>query len=65
MELCIAICDDEQIITNDLRLRLLEYKPDFKIDVFHSGKNLLENPNKYDIIFLDIYWCLIYGVKKP
>ncbi len=63
MELCVAICDDEQIITDDLKLRLLEYKPDFQIDVFHSGKNLLENPNKYDIIFLDIEMPEMSGME--
>lgn len=54
MNLSIALCDDENIVTDDLKERLQNYKQDFQIDVFYSGKKLLENPKKYDLIFLDI-----------
>lgn len=54
MNLNIAICDDEKIFTDKLKKRLLDYNNDFQIDVFQLGRKLLENPVKYDLIFLDI-----------
>ena len=50
----IAICDDEQIICNDILTRLHKINPTFLVDIFNSGEKLLLTDLKYDIIFLDI-----------
>ena len=54
----IAICDDEQIIVDEIMHTISDYalKKNIKIyiDCFTSGKELLKNPNHYDLVFLDI-----------
>lgn len=54
MNLRVAICDDEAIIANDIKNRLLGCKPDYIADIYQSGKKLLESGQEYDLIFLDI-----------
>lgn len=54
LNLQIAICDDEPIIANDIKERLLQDKPDYLIDLYQSGKELLDAKKEYDLIFLDI-----------
>lgn len=54
MKLKVAVCDDEEIIANDIRERLLSCKPDYAVDLYQSGEKLLESEQEYDLIFLDI-----------
>lgn len=53
MKVRVAICDEKNI-ANDLKLRLLEHRQDYNVDIFDSGQKLLENINRYDMIFMDI-----------
>lgn len=54
MNLKVAICDDEKVIADDIEKKLLQYKPDYTVDVYLSGEKLLTAGKEYDLIFLDI-----------
>lgn len=54
LKLQIAICDDEPILCEELKKIILDLFPEYRIDIFYSGRELLELPKVYDIIFLDI-----------
>jgi DNA-binding LytR/AlgR family response regulator len=63
----IAICDDEQYITEQLKGVLIDYQAQIAesidCDIFHSGESLLLTQKRYDIIFLDIYMPGIDGLE--
>lgn len=63
----IAICDDEQIFLNDLRNKICDIckneKIEFSTDSYTDGYSLLENQNKYHIIFLDIDMPMLNGLS--
>ena len=54
----IGICDDEPIVCEILKKKvsicLAETKTEAEIECFYSGKELLDNSKKPDILFLDI-----------
>ena len=54
MRLNVAVCDDERIICNEIKNRLYGMFPDYLVDIYDSGKSLLESGKYYDLIFLDI-----------
>lgn len=65
----IAICDDEEYFSVHIKKYVEEYltskELEFEIDVYNSGKELLENKieiEKYSIIFLDINMSEIDGI---
>ena len=66
----IAITDDQRLDRNKLETMLREclasmgYQPEC-IDCYASGEMLMEafSPNKYDIIFLDIYMTGMTGIE--
>lgn len=64
----IAICDDENIIINDLKNNLEKYAvetgKEFCFFIYHDGSELLEKYNsEYDLIFLDIKMEKLNGIK--
>lgn len=63
MNINCAICDDEKIICNELKLFLSELRPNYNIDVFHSGEYLINSQKKFDLIFLDIEMPEIDAMK--
>lgn len=63
MKLNVAICDDESIICNEIKLKLKEIKPNYEISIFKSGKALLNSSKIYDLIFLDIEMPEIDGMN--
>lgn len=63
MNLRVAICDDEAIIANDIKKRLLGCRPDYIADIYQSGKKLLESGQEYDLIFLDIEMQGLNGME--
>lgn len=54
----IALCDDEQIIIEEMKKILNSYKTDRSIDLkcvlCHNGMSLLREETAFDIVFLDI-----------
>ena len=51
----IAVCDDQEIVCENVRKMILNEEEDrYEVDLFRSGKELLEAGRKYDILFLDI-----------
>lgn len=54
MDLRVAICDDEEGICAEIRKRLLSIKPAYEVAIYHSGKELLQEKDRFQIVFLDI-----------
>lgn len=54
LKLQIAICDDEPILCQEAKEQILKLHMNYEIDLFYSGAELLESPQSYDMIFLDI-----------
>ncbi|HAT4318881.1 TPA: response regulator transcription factor, partial [Clostridium perfringens] len=67
----ICICDDEKIISEELKNIIedisFEIDEDIIINQFYSGKELIDNISnkneKYDIIFLDILMSNLNGIE--
>ena len=53
MKLKVAICEDDHVLGDDIKRRILEIKPDYEIDIYSIGESEIENIG-YDIVFLDI-----------
>lgn len=63
MEIQIAICDDEDIVCQEIMKKLLYIRPEYKIAIYHSGYELIDSKIKFDMIFLDIKMPGIDGMK--
>lgn len=65
--LSIAVCDDEVIeccsMAGKIKEILEEMKTPCMIRQFDSGRKLLQAPESFDIVFLDIMMCDIDGMK--
>ncbi len=63
----IALCDDEKFWVDELRRLLNEYHSDrhtdYYITTFSSGKELLKNSDKYDVIFMDYRMGGLDGIE--
>ncbi len=54
MKLTVAICDDDPQIIIELTELIRRNKPDYVIDSYHNGNDVLNAEAAYDLIFLDI-----------
>lgn len=54
MQLKVAICEDDKMISEDTQRRILEIRSDYVIDTYSTGEELLLTDKGYDIVFLDI-----------
>ena len=63
----IAICDDEKVFSDKLNKMIKticdQNNIDYKSDVYFDGLSLIENYEKYHLIFLDIEMPLIDGIS--
>lgn len=63
MKLKVAICDDENIICEEIKRTLSEAKPDYYINIYNTGKALIDSNKVYDLIFLDIQMRDLNGME--
>ena len=63
MDINIAICDDENIICNEIKGNLLAIRPNYNVKIYHSGQELLDAQEIYDLIFLDIEMPEMNGME--
>lgn len=64
MSMKIAVCDDEILFVNTVRQWLSELpKAFFEVSCFTDGLSLLESPETFDLIFLDIDMPSINGIE--
>lgn len=54
MNLKVAVCDDEEMICDEVCKKIRELRPEYEINSFCSGDELLDSKQIYDIVFLDI-----------
>ena len=63
MQYKVAICDDENIIINEVVRRLKKHNENYEICCFNSGVELLKSDLSFSIIFLDIEMEKINGIE--
>jgi DNA-binding LytR/AlgR family response regulator len=54
VQLKVAICEDDVLLCKEAENAVLRLKPDYCIDTFQNGEELLKTDKNYDLIFLDI-----------
>lgn len=59
----IAICDDEKLIAEMFRQKVLAETAESEISIFTTGIDLIESEFKYDIVFLDIEMTPMTGFQ--
>jgi len=50
----IAVCDDEEAVSAQVKELITEWNPSVDVVCFSSGEELLENYQSYEAVFLDI-----------
>ncbi|MCM1160056.1 MAG: LytTR family DNA-binding domain-containing protein [Roseburia sp.] len=63
MSFRVAICDDEEEICEEIRRKLLSIKPMYEIVIYHSGKELLQEEDGFQLVFLDIDMADLNGME--
>jgi DNA-binding LytR/AlgR family response regulator len=59
----IAVCDDEKIITSELKKIIEEWNSTVQVECFISGEELIQNYHPYHAVFLDIDMKGINGIE--
>lgn len=63
MQMQIAVCDDEDIICQEIKKKLLNIRQEYEITTYNSGYELIDSKKDFDLIFLDIKMPEIDGMK--
>lgn len=59
----IAVCDDEEAVSAQVKELITEWNPSVDIVCFSSGEALLENYQSYEAVFLDIDMAGMNGIE--
>ena len=54
MKINAAICDDQLVLAKETAYELSQLCPDYSVDIYTSGRELIQSEVYYDLIFLDI-----------
>lgn len=63
MQMQIAVCDDEDIICQEIKKKLLNIRQEYEITTYNSGHELIDSKKDFDLILLDIKMPEIDGMK--
>lgn len=58
----VAVCDDSEIVRNEISDWIMEEEPACEIHTFSTGEEFLAERKSYDIIFLDISMGKLNGI---
>ena len=59
----IAVCDDEEAVSAQVKELITEWNPSVDVVCFSSGEALLENYQSYEAVFLDIDMAGMNGIE--
>ena len=59
----IAVCDDEEAVSEQVKNLIAEWNPAVDVVCFSSGEALLENYQSYEAVFLDIDMAGMNGIE--
>lgn len=59
----IAVCDDEEAVSEQVKNLIAEWNPSVDVVCFSSGEALLENYQSYEAVFLDIDMAGMNGIE--
>lgn len=59
----IAVCDDEEAVSEQVKNLITEWNPSVDVVCFSSGEALLENYQSYEAVFLDIDMAGMNGIE--
>ena len=59
----IAVCDDEEAVSAQVKELITEWNPSVDVVCFSSGEELLENYQSYESVFLDIDMAGMNGIE--
>lgn len=59
----IAVCDDEEAVSDQVKNLITEWNPSVDVVCFSSGEALLENYQSYEAVFLDIDMAGMNGIE--
>lgn len=59
----IAVCDDEEAVSEQVKNLIIEWNPAVDVVCFSSGGALLENYQSYEAVFLDIDMAGMNGIE--
>lgn len=59
----IAVCDDEETVSAQVKELITEWNPSVDVVCFSSGEALLENYQSYEAVFLDIDMAGMNGIE--
>lgn len=59
----IAVCDDEEAVSEQVKNLIAEWNPAVDVVCFSSGEALLENYQSYEAVFLDIDMVGMNGIE--
>lgn len=59
----IAVCDDDNGITKNLKEVIKQINPTYQVRIYHDGKSLLASTQPFDVLFLDIDMPDMNGIE--